>query len=59
MYYVNAYGDVMDDFITIQYFLKIALLYIINVIMMCSNMILFFSKHKFHLFSYNLGYKRG
>ena len=43
-YYVNAYYDVIDDFITIYIFLVMALssmIYIINDVIMCSNMIHF------------------
>ena len=44
MYYVNAYYDVIDDFITIYIFLVMALssmIYIINDVIMCSNIIHF------------------
>ena len=44
MYYVNAYYDVIDDFITIYIFLEMALsskIYIINDVIMFSNMIQF------------------
>ena len=44
MYYVNAYYDVIIDIITVYNFLEMALysmLYIINDVIMCSNIIYF------------------
>ena len=44
MYNANAYYDVIDDFIIIFIFLEMALssmIYIINDVIMCSNMIHF------------------
>ena len=44
MYYVNAYFDFIDDVIAISNFLEMALysmLYIINDVIMCSNVIHF------------------
>ena len=44
MYYVNAYYDVIDVFITIYNILEMALssmIYIINDVIMCSNVINF------------------
>ena len=63
MYNVNAYYDLIYDFITIYNYLEMALsslIYIINDVIMCSDVSifpLFISQHKFHFFSYNLRHK--
>ena len=60
MYNVNVYYALSYDLITVYIYLKTALsslIYIINDVIMCSDVNifpLFISHHKFHLFSYNL-----
>ena len=63
MYNFNAFYDVIDDFVTIYNYLKMALsslIHIINDVIMCSDVNifpLFISQRKFNLFSYNLRHK--
>ena len=63
MYYVNAYYDVIDDFIAIYNPLEMALsynIYVINDVIMCSYIIHFpviYFSTQFNLVSYNLRHK--
>ena len=63
MYNFNAFYDVIDDFVTIYNYFKMALSslkHIINDVIMCSDVNifpLFISQHKFNLFRFNLRHK--